>query len=76
MDKLVVIIFVAIGVLALVLGCVLMIGMINDMATDFSGQVYSTAEPSEAAVTEHRTEPTVDKDGEENFVLDQNIFFS
>ncbi len=58
MDKLLVILFVAIGVLALVLGCVLLNGLMNDMekweendiATDSSAQVYSTAEALEANV--------------------------
>lgn len=80
MDKFVLILFVSLGVLALVLGCVLMVGMMNDMekweenntATDTSSQAYSTAQPLEATVTGL----AADKGGAQIFVLGQGVFVS
>ena len=60
MDKVLLILFVALGVVALILGCLLMRSITNDIekfeesesAADFVGQVYSAVEPLRTAVTE------------------------
>lgn len=76
MDKFVLILFVLLGILMLVIGCVLMAGLMNDMekweendiATDTSGQAYSTEQPLEATVTGFAAEKV--------FVLNQGAFVS
>lgn len=76
MDKYVLILFVLLGILMLVIGCVLMAGLMNDMekweendiATDTSGQAYSTEQPLEATVTGFAAEKV--------FALNQGAFVS
>ena len=76
MDKFVLILFVLLGILMLVIGCVLMAGLMNDMekweendiATDTSGQAYSTEQPLEATVTGFAAEKV--------FALNQGAFVS
>ena len=76
MDKFVLILFVLLGILMLVIGCVLMAGLMNDMekweendiATDTSGQAYSTEQPLEATVTGFAAEKV--------FALNQGSFVS